>query len=145
MIRKTRKINKMRGSRSIGGGCTKKRRGAGHKGGKGKAGLGKHHWTWTVKNDPNHFGKYGFKRPQKMTNKIKPVNIGYLDDNSEKLLAKGIATKEGDTIVIDVTDLGYGKVLGKGNLLKPLLIKSPAFSASAEDKIQEAGGEAIKL
>lgn len=40
MIRKTRKINKMRGSRSIGGGCTKKRRGAGHKGGKGKAGLG---------------------------------------------------------------------------------------------------------
>ncbi|BBL61608.1 MAG: 50S ribosomal protein L15 [Methanobrevibacter arboriphilus] len=145
MIRKTRKINKMRGSRSIGGGCTKKRRGAGHKGGKGKAGLGKHHWTWTVKNDPNHFGKYGFKRPQKMTNKIKPVNIGYLDDNSEKLLAKGIATKEGDTIVIDVTDLGYGKVLGKGNLLKPLIIKSPAFSASAEDKIQEAGGEAIKL
>ncbi|OQD59078.1 LSU ribosomal protein L15P [Methanobrevibacter arboriphilus JCM 13429 = DSM 1125] len=145
MIRKTRKINKMRGSRSIGGGCTKKRRGAGHKGGKGKAGMGKHHWTWTVKNDPNHFGKYGFKRPQKMTNKIKPVNIGYLDDNSEKLLAKGIATKEGDTIVIDVTDLGYGKVLGKGNLLKPLIIKSPAFSASAEDKIQKAGGEAIKL
>lgn len=123
----------------------KKRRGAGHKGGKGKAGMGKHHWTWTVKNDPNHFGKYGFKRPQKMTNKIKPVNIGYLDDNSEKLLAKGIATKEGDTIVIDVTDLGYGKVLGKGNLLKPLIIKSPAFSASAEDKIQKAGGEAIKL
>lgn len=145
MIRKTRKINKMRGSRSIGGGCSKKRRGAGHKGGKGNAGLGKHHWTWTVKNDPNHFGKYGFKRPQKMTNKIKPVNIGYLDDNSEKLLAKGIATKEGDIIVIDVTDLGYGKVLGKGNLLKPLIIKSPAFSASAEGKIQEAGGEAIKL
>ncbi len=145
MIRKTRKINKMRGSRSIGGGCTKKRRGAGHKGGKGKAGLGKHHWTWTVKNDPNHFGKYGFKRPQKMINKVKPVNIGYLDDNSEKLLSNGIATKEGDIIVIDVTDLGYDKVLGKGNLLKPLIIKSPEFSASAEDKIQEAGGEAIKL
>jgi len=145
MIRKTRKINKMRGSRSIGGGCTKKRRGAGHKGGKGKAGLGKHHWTWTVNNDPNHFGKYGFKRPQKMVNKSNPVNLGYLDDNSEKLLAKGIATKEGDFIVINVTDLGYDKVLGKGKLLKQLKIKSPLFSASAEDKIQEAGGEAIKL
>ena len=80
-----------------------------------------------------------------MINKVKPVNIGYLDDNSEKLLSKGIATKEGDIIVIDVTDLGYDKVLGKGNLLKPLIIKSPEFSASAEDKIQEAGGEAIKL
>lgn len=145
MIRKTRKINKMRGSRSIGGGCTKKRRGAGHKGGKGKAGLSKHHWTWTVKNDPKHFGKYGFKRPQKMIKKSNPVNLGYLGDNSEKLLAKGIATKEGDSIVIDVTDLGYDKVLGKGKLLKPLKIKSPMFSASAEDKIQEAGGEAIKL
>lgn len=145
MIRKTRKINKMRGSRSIGGGCSKKRRGAGHKGGKGKAGMDKHHWTWTVKNDPNHFGKYGFKRPQKMINKSNPINLGYLDDNSEKLLAKGIATKEGDVILIDVTDLGYDKVLGKGKVLKPLKIKSPLFSASAEDKIQEAGGEAIKL
>jgi large subunit ribosomal protein L15 len=145
MIRKTRKINKMRGSRSIGGGCTKKRRGAGHKGGKGKAGLGKHHWTWTVKNDPNHFGKYGFRRPQKMIKKINHVNIGYLDENSEKLLENGIATKEGNLIVIDVTDLGYDKVLGKGKLLKPLKIKSPDFSASAEDKIQEAGGEAITL
>lgn len=145
MIRKTRKINKMRGSRSIGGGCTKKRRGAGHKGGRGKAGMGKHHWTWTIKNDPNHFGKYGFKRPQKMLKKSNPVNLSYLDDNSEKLLAEGIATKEGDVIVIDVTDLGYDKVLGKGNILKPLKIKSPTFSASAEDKIREVGGEAIKL
>jgi len=145
MIRKTRKINKMRGSRSIGGGCTKKRRGAGHKGGKGNAGLGKHHWTWTVKNDPNHFGKYGFKRPQKMIKKSNPVNLGYLEDNSEKLLDNGIATMEGDSIIIDVTDLGYDKVLGKGKILKPFIIKSPMFSASAEEKIQEAGGEAVKL
>jgi large subunit ribosomal protein L15 len=36
MIRTKRKINKLRGSRSNGGGCTKKRRGAGNKGGKGK-------------------------------------------------------------------------------------------------------------
>ena len=32
MIRTKRKINKQRGSRSNGGGCTKKRRGAGNKG-----------------------------------------------------------------------------------------------------------------
>ncbi|KZX17757.1 50S ribosomal protein L15 [Methanobrevibacter cuticularis] len=145
MIRKTRKINKMRGSRSIGGGCSKKRRGAGNKGGKGKAGMGKHHWTWTVKFDPDHFGKYGFKRPQKAIKKVSPVNLGYLDEHSEKLVANGIATKEGDAIIIDVTDLGYNKVLGKGRLSRALTIKSPMFSASAEDKIQEAGGEAINL
>lgn len=145
MIRKTRKINKMRGSRSIGGGCSKKRRGAGNKGGKGKAGLDKQHWTWTVKYDPNHFGKYGFKRPQKVINKTSPVNISYLETHSDKLLDKGIATKEGNYIVINVTDLGYDKVLGKGKISKPLKIKSPKFSESAESKIQEAGGEAIIL
>lgn len=145
MIRRKRKINKMRGSRSIGGGCSKKRRGAGHKGGKGNAGAGKHHWTWTVKFDPNHFGKYGFKRPQKTINKMNSVNLSYLDAKSDKLLEKGIATKEGDIIVIDVTELGYDKVLGNGNLSKALTIKSPKFSASAENKIQEAGGEAINL
>ena len=48
MIRKGKKINKMRGSRSNGGGSVKRRRGAGNKGGKGKAGAGKHHWSTTV-------------------------------------------------------------------------------------------------
>ncbi|MCL2114905.1 MAG: 50S ribosomal protein L15 [Methanobrevibacter sp.] len=145
MIRKKRKINKMRGSRSIGGGCSKKRRGAGHKGGKGNAGASKHHWTWTVKYDPDHFGKHGFKRPQKKINKVNPVNLSYLNAKADQLLAEGLATKEGDSIVIDVTELGYDKVLGGGKLFKSFTIKSPMFSSSAEDKIQEAGGEAIKI
>ena len=67
MIRKTRKINKQRGSRSIGGGCTKKRRGAGNRGGKGNAGAGKQHWTWTVSHDRDHVGKHGFKSPQALS------------------------------------------------------------------------------
>ena len=45
MIRKTRKIRKLRGSRTVAGGCSKKRRGAGNRGGKGMAGGHKHHWT----------------------------------------------------------------------------------------------------
>ena len=145
MIRRKRKINKLRGSRSNGGGCTKKRRGAGHKGGKGKAGGKKHHWTWIVKYDPDHYGKHGFKRPQSVVNKSNPINLDSLQDKAERLLEKGIATKEGDSVLIDVTKLGYNKVLGNGNLLKPLNIKSPSFSASAEEKIQAAGGKAIKI
>ncbi|MDR2966764.1 MAG: 50S ribosomal protein L15 [Methanobacteriaceae archaeon] len=145
MIRKKRKINKMRGSRSIGGGCSKKRRGAGHKGGRGNAGAGKHHWTQTVKFDPNHFGKYGFKRPQKKITKINPVNLSYLNAKIDQLLDEGLAIKEGNSIVIDVTEIGYNKVLGGGKLSKSFTIKSPMFSTSAEDKIQEAGGEAIKI
>ena len=142
MIRKTRKIRKLRGSRSVGGGCTKKRRGAGHRGGRGQAGGNKHHWTWMVINDPNHFGKYGFKRPQKTIQQFKPINLSYIDNEIEKLLADEIATKEDGQIVLDVTDLGYNKVLGKGNLSTSMVIKSPKFSKSAIDKIESAGGVA---
>jgi large subunit ribosomal protein L15 len=145
MIRRTRKIRKMRGSRTIGGGCSKKRRGAGHRGGRGNAGLHKSKWTWTVKYDPKHFGKYGFKRPQRSILKFNPVNLDYLDEKSEELVQQGLAQKKDNTIEIDVTDLGYNKVLGKGKLNRPLIIKSPKFSSSAAQKIEEAGGETIIL
>ena len=145
MIRTKRKINKQRGSRSNGGGCTKKRRGAGNKGGKGKAGMGKQHWTWTVIHDPDHFGKHGFKRPQKMIKKVNAVNLNYLEEQADKLIADGKASQDGDAIVIDVTELGYDKVLGKGKITKTIKISAPQFSASAVEKIEELGGEAIEL
>ncbi|WP_414469316.1 uL15 family ribosomal protein [Methanobacterium sp. ACI-7] len=145
MIRRTRKIRKLRGSRTIGGGSSKKRRGAGHRGGRGNAGLHKSKWTWTVKYDPKHFGKYGFKRPQRSITKFNPVNLDYLDEKSEEFVQQGLAQKKDDIIEIDVTDLGYNKVLGKGKLNKPLIIKSPMFSGSAVQKIEEAGGETVIL
>lgn len=145
MIRKTRKICKLRGSRTVAGGCSKKRRGAGNRGGKGNAGGHKHHWTWMVKFDPKHFGKYGFKRPQGTTHIYSPVNVDFLDENSDKLLNQGFATTEDNKIVIDVTELGYNKVLGKGKISKALTIKAPQFSQSALKKIEEAGGEAVTL
>lgn len=145
MIRSKRKINKQRGSRSNGGGCTKKRRGAGNKGGKGKAGASKQHWTWTVKFDPDHYGKHGFKRPSKMIKKANPVNLVYLEEKADELIESGKASVDGDAIVIDVTDLGFDKVLAKGNITKVFKISSPKFSASAVEKIEELGGEAIEL
>ena len=142
MIRKTKKIRKQRGSRSVGGGCTKKRRGAGHRGGRGLAGGNKHLKTWMVINDPNHFGKYGFKRPQKTIQKFNPINLSTINDNVEKYLDAEIATKEDGQIVIDITELGYNKVLGKGSLSEAMTIKAPQFSKSATAKIEDAGGVA---
>jgi large subunit ribosomal protein L15 len=145
MIRQKRKITKQRGTRTNGGGVVKNRRGYGNKGGRGKAGSGKQHWTRTVIENKNYFGKHGFKRPQKMIKKVNPVNISYLEDQCDVLIEKGLASEEGDSIVIDVTDLGYNKVLAKGNISKKLVIKSPKFSESAKFKIEEAGGEAVEL
>ncbi|MCE5213194.1 MAG: 50S ribosomal protein L15 [Methanobacterium sp.] len=142
MIRKTRKIRKMRGSRTIGGGCSKKRRGAGHRGGRGMAGGHKHMWSWIVKYDPQHYGKYGFKRPQKTIYKFKPINLDFLDEKLDELVSKGLASEENGKIVVDVTKMGYNKVLGKGKITRSVVIKSPKFSQSAIDKIEDAGGEA---
>ncbi len=145
MIRRTRKIRKLRGSRTVGGGSSKKRRGAGHRGGRGNAGLHKSKWSWTVKYDPKHFGKYGFKRPPKSVSKFNPVNLDYLDQKSDELVKQGLAQKKNKKVEIDVTALGYSKVLGKGKLNRPLIIKSPKFSSLAKQKIEEAGGEVILL
>lgn len=46
--------------------------------------------------------------------------------------------------VLDLTQLGYFKVLGKGTLPnKPLIVKARLFSARAEEKIKKAGGACI--
>ena len=132
----------MRGSRTIGGGSSKKRRGAGHRGGRGMAGGHKHMWSWMVKYDPDHYGKSGFKRPQKTVYKFNPINLEFLDEKLEELVSDGIAEKKEGKIIVDVSKLGYNKVLGKGRITKPAIIKSPKFSQSAIEKIEEAGGEA---
>jgi large subunit ribosomal protein L15 len=145
MIRRPRKIRKMRGSRTVGGGCSKKRKGAGHRGGRGMAGSHKHKWTWIVKYDPKHFGKYGFKRPKKSVSIFNTVNLDYLDEKAEELVEQGLAQKQKDKILIDVTELGFSKVLGKGKMTRSLIIKSPRFSHLAQKKIEEAGGEPVNL
>ena len=46
--------------------------------------------------------------------------------------------------VINVTDFGYFKVLGKGRLPKmPLIVKAKFVSALAEKKIKDAGGAVV--
>lgn len=51
---------------------------------------------------------------------------------------------EGKAPVLDLTKLGYFKVLGKGSLpTKPLIVKARLFSARAEKKIKEAGGACV--
>lgn len=46
--------------------------------------------------------------------------------------------------VIDVTKMGYFKVLGRGRLPKqPVIVKAKFFSKTAEAKIKKAGGTCV--
>ena len=67
------------------------------------------------------------------------VNVADLDRfvdgtvvDTELLIASGIIKKELDGV----------KVLGNGELTKNLTVKAAAFSASAKEKIEKAGGKA---
>ncbi len=62
-----KRIKKIRGSRTCGGGSHKKRRGAGHRGGRGNAGVHKHKYIKFLKlakEGKYEFGKQGFTRPK---------------------------------------------------------------------------------
>jgi large subunit ribosomal protein L15 len=134
------KKKRRRGERTYHG-SHKKWRGGGSRGGRGKAGLHKHKWSYTVKYEPEHFGKRGFKRS--FARKAKGINLGEIERISEELLAKKLAEKEGEKIKINVLKLGYEKVLGKGKLKKPLIIEAKSFSKQAMKKLEEVGGKAI--
>lgn len=144
VVRKRKKHRKFRGRRTYHG-AHKKWRGGGSRGGRGKAGLHKHKWTYTVKYAPKHFGKFGFKRPLEVVKEVKTINLKELDQLAEKLLEQKLAQKEGDKIKINLPKLGYEKVLGSGKVTKPLIVEAKDFSKQAIKKLEEAKGKAVKI
>ena len=144
VVRKRKKNTRQRGSKTHGWGAMKKHRGKGNKGGAGMSGTGKRgdQKKPSIWKNTKYFGKIGFSPRKK--DKISPINIELLEANSQKYIADKTATKEGDLIVIDVTKLGYNKVLGSGSLKTKMRIIAPLFSAGAKEKIQKAGGQAVE-
>ena len=134
MAKRYRKASrKYLGSRSWGAGNIKKRRGKGSKGGKGYANR-KNKWTYIVKYEPEHFGRFGFVPPT--AKKIKTINLW----NINKLIASGKIEKGSDgKFLVDLK--GY-KVLGGGKLEFPVFIKANSFSKNAVQKIKDVEGEA---
>lgn len=139
---KKKKSRSKRGSRTHGGGSAKKRRHSGNKGGKGLAGSHKHGWMKINRESPQHFGKYGFKRPSQIQKEVNVANVGEIDEYADELLEEGLAEKEGDEIVIDVSDLEIDKVLGGGQVTRPMKIIAKEFSGKAKKKLEESGGTA---
>ncbi len=134
MSKKRKKVVKMRGSKTHGYGSKKKHRGAGHRGGRGRAGSFKHKKLMLIKRG-ELVRKKGFKSLEQ-----KGIKKGLTSINLRDLIKL-----VGDSKEIDVSSLGYDKVLGKGNIDKPLTVKAKFFSAKAVEKIEKAGGKAITL
>jgi large subunit ribosomal protein L15 len=137
------RTEKHRGSRTHGRG-KKAGRGAGKRGGRGNAGLHKHKFISTVKYDPAHFGRRGFRRPT-ILSETKPttINIGQLEEQLDTFLEKGHAKKVGEKIEVNLDSAGIEKLLGSGKLKKPLKIIVGEASERAISKVEDAGGELV--
>lgn len=129
MPHKLRKIRKFRGSRTQGYGRIGQHRDAGSKGNR-KVGRHKHLWSKVVTTDPNYFGKSGFHSPQAIHRIEKTINLQKLDQ-----MAAGTE--------VNLTELGYTKLLGTGKLTKAITIQVASASKSAAEKVVEAGGKLI--
>ncbi|MBR9707726.1 MAG: 50S ribosomal protein L15 [Candidatus Diapherotrites archaeon] len=136
--RKSKKITKMRGRRTMGIGNTKNNRGGGCKGGRGRAGSNKH-----------KFSKYyktlgmapGFKRPN-----VKGSTVMNVELMTELVISKSLGTIEGNHIVVDLTKAGYTKLLGKGiayKTEKPLKIIVDSVSASVTELAEKNKWELV--
>ena len=106
MITKRKKNTRQRGSKTHGWGAKKKHRGAGNRGGRGKAGTGKRadqkKPTILKKYGRSYFGKFGFKKPNKKN--IKAINLEYLEKNFDELLKNKLIKQEKDTFIINLKD-----------------------------------------
>ena len=131
MPHKLRKHRKMRGSRTQGYGRIGQHRDAGSKGHR-KVGRHKHLWSLVANMPEKYFGKHGFHSPQAIHHKENTLNLNKLTQ----------ITQPNQTI-INLTTMGYTKLLGTGKIFTPLTITILTCSKTAAEKIKAAGGKII--
>ncbi len=137
MATRLRKSRRQRGTRFCGWGQIGQHRASGSRGGVGGAGKHKHFYIRTVIEEPDHFGHEQFHAMRK-SDVSKWLNVKDLNQ-----LMKHSKANEDGKIILDLDELGYGKLLGVGQVDAALTIKIKKVSKSAKDKINQAGGEVL--
>ena len=99
--------------------------------------MHKHKWSYTIKYAPDHFGKRGFKSIHP-----RPVEINLSELESLVRSGKVKETEEGLPL-IDLEEEGYDKLLGKGEVSRPMVIKVKMATRRAVEKVEEAGGKVM--
>jgi large subunit ribosomal protein L15 len=105
------------------------------------AGSKKHHYIKVMQENPRYFGKWGFKRPQKVIDNLVAINIGDIDEAADRLVEQGAATRTGKRYSIDVSKLGIDRILGSGKVTRKLnLVGVKAITPRAREKVTGVGG-----
>ncbi|MFX0019672.1 MAG: uL15m family ribosomal protein [Promethearchaeota archaeon] len=151
----SKKIRKKRGTRTCGYGRVGQHRKTGQRAGRGKTTQWKKSKkTYYLKQkelgfpDPDwNMGKKGFKRPQDISRiyKTNTINIKDLDQNIDKFVLENIASKTGNTYIINLNDINIQKILGRGEINKKIKVSVKRASKQAMKKVEAAGGKITLL
>lgn len=133
--RKPKRKTKMRGSRFHGFGNVKNKRGKGCRGGVGRAGLGKHKFSWVTRYNPDYLKNDGFV--PRTSCGVPTMNLFEISNMAEK----GSIEQKGGKFHFEFR----GKILGSGMLRHPMVLKALSWSKIAERKVKESGGEISKI
>ncbi len=116
------KTRKKRGSRTYGYSQLGQHIGGGQRGGHGNAGLCKHKRTHTMKC---------------------AINVEKLDAQIHRLLDNKQVRKAKNRITVHLNRLGHDKLLGKGQVTHPFIVRAESCSKSGAEKIEKAGGKTL--
>ena len=139
MATRLRKTRKYRGSRNHGWGQIGQHRASGHKGGLGQSGMLKHHFSSMLKDDPDHFGHNSNNPPQRNIIK-KWASVRDLDD-----LYLQYGKEENGKKTLNLTLLGFDKLLGGGQVKNAYTITVKQTTKSAIEKVKQSNGEIIGI
>jgi large subunit ribosomal protein L15 len=89
------------------------------------------------------YGKHGFHRPPAVRTYVTSLNIGELDEMAPYLVEAGVAEDKNGVITINLSALGFDKLLGNGRTTKKYMINVGTASATAKAKVEEQGGQII--
>jgi large subunit ribosomal protein L15 len=128
------RTRKFRGLRTHGRGV-KAGRGAGKQGGRGNAGLHKYKFKSMLIYAPDHFGRHGFKRPPEILEELNAVNVGDLASLVPALKAANALTRDGSTVVADLSRIGIDRLLGGGRTDGSWKVYVPHATKHAKEKV----------
>ena len=140
-VRTRKKTRKYRGTRTHGWGIVRTHRKSGMRGGVGMAGAKSHHWIQVVKGIRPPLGKRGFTRPPPVVKDANTINISHIEAMLPSLVKNEKAAMKGTSYEINLTELGYDKLLAQGSATKPMNITVKEASERAIEKIKAAGGK----
>ena len=143
MKRKDRKVRRQRAKTTHGYGSMKKNRGAGNRGGRGMAGTGKRGDAKKPSINPaTYFGSKGFRRLRTMP-EDKTITLATLERSLDTMEKNKKVENKGGTYEVNLTKLGYDKLLGTGKANFKLNITVKKATDSSIKKIEAAGGKVV--